>query len=379
MRKSRLSVAALVMLGLVLLGLGATTIGALLTISKANSEVTTTREIASRYIVLERAVANEAFAEAGYRRAPSLEARERLEDAIEAVPAGFADVRKLGDRKDGKVLSRLALLNRRYVDEVRSTLDQPRSAQTGDRVAGPALDRMAELLDATITKRRLDVTDATAKQGTRIQRLSLTLPIVFVLAFGVLAWSWRLMLRQQGVLVAEAARHEQNALTDTLTRLPNRAALARAMDDALARPRTEAALLYLDLDRFKPVNDTLGHHAGDQVLREVARRLLETIRAGEVAARIGGDEFAVFLPRGRDARSVADRILAAFRTPFEVGGHQFDVGASIGMARFPQDGVDSETLLQVADSALYDAKHGGRGILRTAVRRSSSDKAIEPV
>jgi diguanylate cyclase (GGDEF)-like protein len=313
------------------------------------------------YLTLQRAVAGEASAEAGYRRAPSVAARARLESAIAAVHDAVDDVRAEADRQDRATLSDLELLNERYVAEVRATLDARQAERTEDRVAGPALDAMQDLLDAAISGHRLEGKAAVDHQEVVIDRLTVVLPTAFLLAFVVLGWTWGSMLLDHRRLRAEAAHHEERALTDALTGLPNRDALRIAVELAIGRPKTRAALLYLDLDRFKPVNDTFGHHAGDLVLQEVARRLQATLRVGEFAARLGGDEFAVFLPRGLGAPTVAQRILAAIEAPFLVEGHEVGIGTSIGIARFPEDGCNHDELLRVADAALYDAKQAGRG------------------
>ncbi|MCC6791476.1 MAG: EAL domain-containing protein, partial [Thermomicrobiales bacterium] len=151
------------------------------------------------------------------------------------------------------------------------------------------------------------------------------------------------------------------ATRDALTGLPNRASFLRQVEQALGR-RHSVALLFLDLDGFKLVNDTLGHDAGDRLLIDVARRLAACIRQGDIAARLGGDEFTVLLDGAdlEDATTVADRILAAFREPIVIGGHPRHIGASIGVAVSRRGGTTANTLLQQADVALYDAKAAGK-------------------
>jgi diguanylate cyclase (GGDEF)-like protein len=350
-----------VVIGAALLVLAGTTASGILALLNANHRVNETRAVVTPYLTLQRAVADEASAEAGYRRAPGEAARMRWESSVAAVSHAVEDVRaETGDR-DGATLSTLVSLNERYVAAVRATLDVPEAERTEDRVAGPALDAMQDLLDEAISGHRLDGKAAVDHQEVVIDRLTVVLPTAFLLAFVVLGWTWRTMVLDHRRLQVEAAHHEERALTDRLTGLPNREALRVAVDLALERPRTRAALLFLDLDRFKPVNDTFGHHAGDLVLQEVARRLQSTLRAGELAARLGGDEFAVFLPRGLEAPAVAQRILGAIEEPFLVEGLEVRISSSVGIARFPEDGGDHDALLRVADVALYDAKQSGRG------------------
>jgi len=156
----------------------------------------------------------------------------------------------------------------------------------------------------------------------------------------------------------DALAHQ--ALHDPLTGLPNRVLLLDRLEHALERQRREgslAALLFVDLDRFKPVNDSLGHAAGDLVLSEVARRLGEAVRAGDTVARLGGDEFVLFAERlegGRDAVIVAERAAAAIREPISVEAHTVHLDASIGIAF--AGGEDPEELLGNADAAMYEAK-----------------------
>ncbi|MGI8593108.1 MAG: EAL domain-containing protein [Solirubrobacteraceae bacterium] len=159
------------------------------------------------------------------------------------------------------------------------------------------------------------------------------------------------------------------AYHDRLTGLPNRTLLEEHL--ALAVPRASRqenslALLFLDLDNFKLVNDSFGHTAGDELLREVAGRLREVTRASDLLARQGGDEFLLLLTDLGDhppatAAAVAGKLVAAFAEPFELGGSEFQVNASIGVSIYPRDATDGESLLRHADAAMYQAKGAGRG------------------
>ena len=155
------------------------------------------------------------------------------------------------------------------------------------------------------------------------------------------------------------------AYHDALTGLPNRRLLEDRLTQALSlaqREGTGLSLFFIDLDRFKPINDGLGHEVGDLVLQEVARRLKKAVRQGDTAARVGGDEFVILLQSAvlaEDVESIASTVLAKLSEPITAGKHQLLIGASIGCARFPQDGSDMGTLLKHADSAMYAAKRFG--------------------
>ncbi|MEP3224387.1 MAG: EAL domain-containing protein [Parasphingorhabdus sp.] len=160
------------------------------------------------------------------------------------------------------------------------------------------------------------------------------------------------------------------ALHDMLTGLPNRALLAekvRKAIEACTQTGQQAALLLLDLDRFKVINDTRGHHSGDTLLREVAERLLDIIGPDDFAARIGGDEFAIILGKVDDADAINSRctkILKAINQPYSISGIEQVIGASIGVSLIPNDGNEYEELLRLADLAMYDAKANGRNCHR---------------
>jgi diguanylate cyclase (GGDEF)-like protein/PAS domain S-box-containing protein len=165
--------------------------------------------------------------------------------------------------------------------------------------------------------------------------------------------------------VAEA-HVEHMAHHDALTGLANRMLLndrlKHAIINAQRRRRTQA-LLFIDLDHFKTVNDTVGHSAGDALLLEVAQRLRECVRESDTLARIGGDEFVILLTnllRPEDATHVAEKVIAAIGLPISVENHVFNITASVGIAVWPGDGVDAETLMRNADVAMYHAKNSGR-------------------
>ena len=164
------------------------------------------------------------------------------------------------------------------------------------------------------------------------------------------------------------ARLDHQAHHDPLTGLPNRTLFEARLRDALHASQLNAdssigALLFIDLDRFKQINDSLGHSVGDSLLQLVSERLCSVLREIDTVARHGGDEFIVLLPKlpsDSDAAAVADKLLALFRRPFVCTGHEFFVSASIGISLFPRDAEDVDSLIKHADAAMYRAKNQGR-------------------
>jgi diguanylate cyclase (GGDEF)-like protein len=211
----------------------------------------------------------------------------------------------------------------------------------------------------------------------------------------------------------QAIRRKQAELTlrrlahyDALTGLANRSQFRRRLEHALARTQrrgTNAALMMIDLDRFKTINDSLGHQAGDRMLVMVAKRLRACLRDTDKVARLGGDEFTVTLEElgsPDEAASIAQKILEAISKPFAVGRHQLYVTPSIGITLFPHDGADADTLLRNADTAMYKVKAAGRngymffapsmnsmtaerlkmqGALRQAVERNEMRLHFQPI
>lgn len=172
--------------------------------------------------------------------------------------------------------------------------------------------------------------------------------------------------REVRIRQAHAERVEYLAYHDGLTGLANRSLFSKLLTQALAeamRYGRQIAVIYLDLDRFKPINDTLGHDAGDQLLQEIARRLLSCVRASDTVARLGGDEFVVLVPQlqgEEEVARVAGKILGEVGQPMMLMNREVCVTASIGIALSPRDGQDEETLKRNADAAMYQAKAQGK-------------------
>lgn len=165
---------------------------------------------------------------------------------------------------------------------------------------------------------------------------------------------------------------------DALTGLPNRLAFAARLDNALARAKRyshRVALLYLDLDHFKPINDTLGHGYGDRLLQTVAERLRNCVRAEDTIARLGGDEFVVILDEinhPQNAARLAQKIAQSIEQPIRLNGRQVTISGSIGISIYPDNAVDGDNLLKTADAAMYAVKQHGRRHYRFYVNEQSA-------
>jgi diguanylate cyclase (GGDEF)-like protein len=206
-------------------------------------------------------------------------------------------------------------------------------------------------------------------EAFRLAVLACVLPC-FALAGGKISEMRARLRRSNEELGSALATIKQLATHDTLTGLPNRALFTESLTRALARAERHGwpvALFFMDLDRFKNINDTLGHQLGDEALKEAARRISSCIRDSDISARLGGDEFVLLVEEFEGPTvliEVAERILAAIYQPLSIGGHEINLSASIGICTYPVDARDAGTLLSNADIAMYQAKEQGRNRYR---------------
>jgi diguanylate cyclase (GGDEF)-like protein len=249
--------------------------------------------------------------------------------------------------------------------EERALANQAALTQAGGELTGE-LQAASERALAAVSEHGKAAGDA-SEESLRFQ---LVLGIFAVATGAVAGGALVVRTRHMELNVEQRKQAEERirhlAYHDALTELPNRmlleSRLAKALDQA-HRDGGMLALLYLDLDRFKRVNDAVGHHLGDHVLRSVAERLTATVRDADTVARVGGDEFAILLPkiaRVQDAVEVADRILAGLRRPLAVDDREYHTTTSMGISCYPDDAEEADTLLRNANIAMYRAKEQGR-------------------
>jgi|tagenome__1003787_1003787.scaffolds.fasta_scaffold20946766_2 diguanylate cyclase (GGDEF)-like protein len=242
-----------------------------------------------------------------------------------------------------------------------------RALQARAKMASLIADTLHKQIAANIASRRLQTTEYLKRTREFNHQLKTVGFAVFGVELVLVLLCSAVLLNHQRRIERQAAESGHRAVHDALTGLPNRVLLGTRMEEALKAADGTAdtvALLVIDLDRFKEVNDTLGHHYGDLLLQVVATRLQREVRADDTVARLGGDEFAVLVPAARgagEADLLAKRILAALRRPADLNGVPVDVDGSIGVALYPSHSDNASELLQHADIAMYTAKHGRLG------------------
>jgi diguanylate cyclase len=326
-----------------------------------------------------------AWEEARYQLAAATEARrellERDPDAAVAVARSAEALRQAlveaarptaGDQ--GNVhLQQARAAERRYrhaVERMRAAVDAGRRAEAvavRKDMVEPAAVELAGVLREGAGGEHDQVSAHVAQLGHLSGMIVLAAPALFTVGGALLIGSWFLLAGYQRRHELHLAERRHEALHDPLTSLPNRVLFRDRVEQAVRAEGWEhdqGAVLLLDLDRFKEVNDALGHHHGDALLQQLAARLRASVRTSDTVARLGGDEFAVLLPRvdGSDgAQAVARKLLDVLAEPFLVEGIELDVHGSVGMAVWPEHSRDADELLRRADVAMYAAKHARAG------------------
>lgn len=306
-----------------------------------------------------------------------LRASARLEAADFARVDGRAAALAVGDM--GRDAARYRLVSLKFLDDGYLAGLAERSQLKGLRFSDAAASAPARYL---LTSQQGDAVgyiswDPTRPGAEMLRTVgpstALAVLVVMLLCLYMVRrlWTSSLNLSQSMLkLGASEAQALHLAFHDVLTGLPNRALVEERLTQALAlatRHEQRVALLLIDLDRFKNINDTYGHHAGDELIIAVAHRLSSLVRASDTVGRIGGDEFIVVMPEVDNigqVQALAQRILDALSQPFALFGGEVWSGASIGLVLAPKDGLDRQELVRKADIALYEAKSGGRGKYR---------------
>ena len=297
--------------------------------------------------------------------------RTRLLATIDSAEPDLAWLERYGGPGEAQQVRMLRPAYSNYNNSVRAVAEPGgRGLGTSGMVELAALDfgQVRELVVANVERKQLEL----VKYLNLVDRHNMTLRWVMVGVVQVDALfcvlSAVILIGYQRRAEREAACNRHKALHDGLTGLANRHLLSERIEEALDQSRVNTGvtgLLLIDLDRFKEVNDTLGHHCGDILLQRVAERLAEISRQNDTVARLGGDEFAVLLPAvesSADLLAVARRVRNEIRQQIVLDGHPVEVGASVGVAVFPTDSDNAEDLLRHADAAMYVAKRGALGV-----------------
>jgi diguanylate cyclase (GGDEF)-like protein len=317
-------------------------------------------EALGAYQTVQRAVTTEAFAEAAYRRAPSEESRARIVSTIADLNASVTAVHALNSPRDNGVGDYLLILNARYEQVVRASLWETNQGPAASLAipVGPALDAMQRLVDGAVANRKEIASQAAKEEHALVRDLWLLAPIALAVAISATGLCWGVIVGQQGQLRVRAEEGERKALYDALTGVGNRVLLALELRAALDEPDPDFALLMVDLDHFKEINDGYGHAAGDEVLRVVAGRLQEVAGPLDVVCRMGGDEFTVLVRPASATEAVITNITSALSEPILHEGIELRTSGGVGHA-LAGPGKDERAILTEADDALYIAKHYG--------------------
>ncbi|GGU23527.1 putative bifunctional diguanylate cyclase/phosphodiesterase [Lentzea flava] len=291
--------------------------------------------------------------------------------------AGAADeslrwLRERGAPSDVRAATIVGDLYGDYATLLRETVaardrgDATTAAQKADQ-AELTLVSLRKQLSTVVQLKRLETTDHLRAAEKQNGRLRLAAVIAFVIDLGLVGLCGVVLLGHRRKILRQAAKSEHEAMHDALTGLANRSLLTQRTQQAIQsanRSGEPLGLFLIDLNRFKPINDTLGHVFGDRLLQHVANRLTGAVRDLDTVARLGGDEFAVLLPAvgtAANAQIVADRVHRALEEAVDIDGLSVDVGCSIGVALYPTDSSDAHELLKHADIAMYAAKRARLG------------------
>jgi diguanylate cyclase (GGDEF)-like protein len=272
-------------------------------------------------------------------------------------------------KEESAILERIRSLTREAQPEVQAVVDLSMAggeAEIYDRIRNSAIPRQREIAEQVnaLIRQQQDLTAAAVRDAE--VSYNEVRDLMYLLGASALLVGLMIALFVSRRVSRQAEELAAQALYDPLTGLPNRSLLQDRLEQGIAlsrRVKRPFAVALMDLNRFKEVNDTLGHEVGDELLREVGERLRQTVRAEDTVARMGGDEFVVILHDLTEAGvpSLADKLLAALETPFVWENQSIDLGASVGISLFPSHAEDPGSLIRYADIAMYAAKRSGKG------------------
>ena len=324
-------------------------------------------ETAFEALIAQEESAEEFLAEDGRQARNDYAAADRAtRHALQALAAVDDDVHGAGE------VERLVATHQRYGVAVQAMFDAVESPESAelyeDALVDPIFDPLAATLAEHVKVRNQEAFTALASIAQAQRVLQTTTPALFGAGLLLLAIFMVMLARSRRLVVLQANENRHQSFHDGLTGLPNRLLLHLRGEFCLRDSvvtGTPVGLMLLDVDRFKQVNDTFGHHHGDLVLQAIAERLRLAVRTTDTVARLGGDEFAILLPQVHSveaALEVAAKVQAALETSVDVGGVVLEVDVSIGVAISGAHGDDIHTLLQHVDSAMYQAKTRGLGV-----------------
>jgi len=363
---------ALVGLTAVIVALSAFGLWSSVRTSRASAQASEATRLSDVYERARFAVGEEESLERKYRLEPGREVRTKYEAAAGDLVRALREIRRAGVPADRALADDLLRTHTRYLGAIGRMFaavdagDTRRVLSIDARGVDPLFGAIEERVNAAAAAHH-----AAAERSLRALRATdqfvLTATIaVFALGLLLLGFFGLQLTRLHRALQAHAAEREHTALHDSLTGLPNRLLFGDRLSHAVSAAQRDPAafsILMIDLDRFKEINDTLGHAIGDLLLQEVGARLQGALRPGDTVARLGGDEFALLLPSAgsEEAREIAERTLATLRESFPLPNVTVSVDASIGIVTYPTHGLDADTLMQRVDVAMYLAKGQGGG------------------
>ena len=360
---------------LVLIGVSAFAMGSAMSTRQSAERAIASSTLSDHYAAAAAAVAAQESLERKYRLEPGAQVRSRFQKASADLARAMALVRNDGRPNDQDVADQVAAAYGPYmaaIDRMFDAADRGDTArvlQIDNDEVDPRFDAIEGLVnhatDSHHAAALADLDDLKSREAFNARAT----PAVFLGGLLLVALFSGVLRQTRNQLDEQRKQAVHDALHDALTGLPNRTLLADRVGQALRtgkRTASVTALLLVDLDRFKEVNDTLGHHVGDQLLSQIGPRLAQALRQADTVARLGGDEFAVLLPAVdgvAGALDVASRLHAALTKAFWIEGVELDIGASMGLVIAGVHGDDAQTLLQRADIAMYVAKQENKGVV----------------